>query len=790
VIKILEGILKGLLQWLYGLMLEVVEYIANNLLDVFSMDLAYFESALPAANDIFTIILATGWALLLGNLVFQASKSMMTGLGFEGEDPKTLFARTFVFAFLLLASRQTCDIGLGISQMLITLLQIPSSVSIHTPSESFFNIGASWILVLIVGVVLMWQIVKLFFAVGERYFLMGVLTLLAPWAFAMGGSRSTAEIFKGWARMFCTMCLMMVLNVVFLKILLNAMGIMPSGLGVVAWLIFIVAITRAAKKIDGVILRIGLSPSNTGGQGRGLPGMLSFAVMRAATTHIMQAAGNGTSDKYRTPPKGGPKPPGAQSAGTGGASNRGSPSGGAAYHSAAVTQNSGGSPQSPPQPSVSNTAKPAAGNVHDAPARAQTPQQSQAQPPHPAAPGNQKGAAHTVTNSPETAAPTPGGQAATGSHATSINTGAAGAAPHTPTPLSASSPGAAERQTPAQLAASGLPPRQALSTIQNNSSRRSSVSKSSSASSAGNARNSVFSAGAAGNAARVGNAAQPIHPPIPRSGPADKATSPAAMQPAPQGSPGALRPTRYSSVPPSTRAAQYRTGAPGAAGMQPSPLAHQGGASMSTRNQADIIADQNNSRNDANNLSNRESMTLLGQNAGIAARSPAHPTGPGAAGARITTAPADKPKGAIQPQPTPLPTQTPVSPACAAGITPTPVKPAVNPAERLRAERGYDGAQRMPELAKAERSVVRGDETRQGETPQRKTNFPETVRTPAPGISGKAARPVNTPYPVRKPDMVGTRQSATAANSSARISKPGANSRKKAKGMRGKKYRR
>ena len=31
----LEGILKGLLQWLYGLVLEMVEYIANSLSSLF-----------------------------------------------------------------------------------------------------------------------------------------------------------------------------------------------------------------------------------------------------------------------------------------------------------------------------------------------------------------------------------------------------------------------------------------------------------------------------------------------------------------------------------------------------------------------------------------------------------------------------------------------------------------------------------------------------------------------------------------------------------------------------------
>ena len=289
--NILEPIFKGLLQWAYNQVLEIVEYIANSLLDVFSMDLHYFETAVPIADTILTIVIATGWALLLGNLVFQASKSMMSGLGFESEDPKTLFARTFVFAFFLLASRQVCSIGLGISNMLITILQIPGSLSMNMPTVNMFTIAAAWLMVIIVGFVLMWQLVKLFFAIGERYFLLCLLTILAPWAFATGGSRNTSDIFKGWARMYGSMCLMMVLNVVLLKILLSAMGMMPSGVAIIPWLIFLVAVARGARKIENVILRIGLNPAPTGGQGRGLPGMLSYIVMRTVMQGISSAAG-------------------------------------------------------------------------------------------------------------------------------------------------------------------------------------------------------------------------------------------------------------------------------------------------------------------------------------------------------------------------------------------------------------------------------------------------------------------------------------------------------------------
>lgn len=77
------------MQWIYSLCLEMVQYIANSLLTVFSMDLDYFFRVAPVAKDILSILIAAGWALLMGNLVFQAVRSMVSGLGFEGEDPNS-----------------------------------------------------------------------------------------------------------------------------------------------------------------------------------------------------------------------------------------------------------------------------------------------------------------------------------------------------------------------------------------------------------------------------------------------------------------------------------------------------------------------------------------------------------------------------------------------------------------------------------------------------------------------------------------------------------------------------
>ena len=64
---------------------------------------------------------------------------MLTGLGFEGEDPKLLFVRTFIFAFLLLASPQICELCLNMTSKMIDLMQVPDAVDITFADEASFG---------------------------------------------------------------------------------------------------------------------------------------------------------------------------------------------------------------------------------------------------------------------------------------------------------------------------------------------------------------------------------------------------------------------------------------------------------------------------------------------------------------------------------------------------------------------------------------------------------------------------------------------------------------------------
>ena len=240
-------------------------------------------------------------------------------LGFEGEDPKLLFTRSFVFSFLLLASPQICEIGLSITARIIDLLQVPTAVHVTLVDKSVFGtLTASWLLAILFGIIIIFKTLRLLLEIAERYVILAVLTMTAPLAFAMGGSKSTADIFSGWCRMYGSMCLLMVTNVIFFKMLLSVLSTVPSGLDVFLWIVLILTLVKVARKADAIITRIGLNPAITGDSlGRPLPGALTYMVVRSAASHITKSVGksvggrgsgfsSGASPSGRGPRTGGP----------------------------------------------------------------------------------------------------------------------------------------------------------------------------------------------------------------------------------------------------------------------------------------------------------------------------------------------------------------------------------------------------------------------------------------------------------------------------------------------------
>ena len=312
--QILEKLVKALFEWLASLWYEMVEYLLDQLMELFNVDLSYFAERVPVIDDIANIFVAVGWALLIGNLAYQAMRSMVSGVGIEAEEPARLFLRTAMFSFLLLVSRQICDIGFGLSATVMEMLQVPDAITFEPFGEETFDTlpNAGWLIVIIVNVVIQWQLIRLFFEVAERYVLLCVLTYCAPLAFAMGGSKSTSDIFRGWLRMFASMCVLMVFNLVFVKLVLSALSTDPNGAAIIPWAMLVVGIVRMAKKMDGIILRIGMNPALTGDPlGTHFPGALTAMTLRSIASIVTHTAAKNTpsaghGNTSGPPPKGDP----------------------------------------------------------------------------------------------------------------------------------------------------------------------------------------------------------------------------------------------------------------------------------------------------------------------------------------------------------------------------------------------------------------------------------------------------------------------------------------------------
>lgn len=343
----LELLFQGFIEWIYGLILECWEYFASVLFDLMSLDFAYLREHMPVIDTIRQIMLGVGWALLIGNLVFQATRGMAAGLGFDAEDPKLLFTRTFAFSFLLVASPQICELGLNMTSTVIELLQMPDAVDITFADEaSFGGLTGSWLLVVICGIIVMFQTFKLIMEMAERYFILAVLTITSPLAFGMGGSRNTSDIFTGWCRMFGSMCLLMATNVMFVKMLLSVLSYYPSGLDVLPWMVLVVTIVKVAKKADSILARIGLNPAMTGDPlGRGFPGAMTMMVVRSLVSNAAHTIGrNGNQPRSGSGNSKPNAPTGPRAGGSGSASNVNAPSHANGYHHSTSAQQNSANP--------------------------------------------------------------------------------------------------------------------------------------------------------------------------------------------------------------------------------------------------------------------------------------------------------------------------------------------------------------------------------------------------------------------------------------------------------------
>ena len=211
------GILDGVVEWISEQIMHGLDLINTSVLGALGCGMETFLRYFPAAETMYDIFTAIGIGLILLMWVWNLFKNYWLGAGFEA---LTYCAKSIVEIVL--------KIG-GTPYDWILSSELPPLSFADFNSVMLVIIGACangavTLIVLIIVVLLAWNYLKLLFEAAERYILLGVLVYTAPVAFSMGGSQSTAHIFKAWCRMRGGQVFLLLMNAWCLRLFTSMVG--------------------------------------------------------------------------------------------------------------------------------------------------------------------------------------------------------------------------------------------------------------------------------------------------------------------------------------------------------------------------------------------------------------------------------------------------------------------------------------------------------------------------------------------------------------------------------------
>ena len=292
------GILSGVVSYLFGLALNLLDAAINGFLGALGFDLDTFEHYFPAAADYHEVIVGFGVGLLLIMLVFQLFRNFGVMLDIEAEDPLKILGKTTLFLGMILYSRSIVNTLLG-------LLADPYAIFLNTASTpyefqlttlatamfgSVFVNPFMAIVTLIFMLVLGWQFLKLTVECVERYIVFYFALYCAPVVFATGAFKSTAQIFKSWCRMVASQAMLLLLNIWSIKLFLSFMPVFERDSSNMMFNFLMgYAFLKFAQKADTLLRILGLNTASTGDMVRSLGGTV-YRNEETGEAHLVQFA--------------------------------------------------------------------------------------------------------------------------------------------------------------------------------------------------------------------------------------------------------------------------------------------------------------------------------------------------------------------------------------------------------------------------------------------------------------------------------------------------------------------
>lgn len=280
----LSWIFESIVNWVASIVTSIMDAVSGIFLDALGTDMTAMEQYFPFVTEAFSIFQYSAWALLFLITVWQLFR-VFGGPVTEAENPWQLLIRSAIFALLIGYAKPIFLLALDIARAPYTALldatMDPGSFTFAGVEQVIQNglttlvstitvIGP--LLTIILMVSLGWNYFKMLLECVERYVVVGVLCYISPLAFAMGGSKTTSNVFKGWTRMVGSQLLLLVLNVWFLRAFNSTVGqfvgsggALSTGQGsIFLWMFVALAFLKTAQKFDAYLAAMGLNVAQTG----------------------------------------------------------------------------------------------------------------------------------------------------------------------------------------------------------------------------------------------------------------------------------------------------------------------------------------------------------------------------------------------------------------------------------------------------------------------------------------------------------------------------------------------
>ncbi len=226
------GILDSIVEWIATQVMNLLDLITGSVLGALGCDMSTFLRYFPAAETLYSVIVAIAIGVILPNLAFQLLRNFGLGVGLSAEDPVKLTIKSILFIFLAYYSDQILSLVLSIAgtpyswvvNASLPPIEFASFASVLTVVVGCLASGSIGIIVLILVLLIAWNYIKLLFEAAERYILVGVLVFTAPLAFATGASESTSNIFSSWCRMLGGQLVLLIMNAWCLRLFVSMVG--------------------------------------------------------------------------------------------------------------------------------------------------------------------------------------------------------------------------------------------------------------------------------------------------------------------------------------------------------------------------------------------------------------------------------------------------------------------------------------------------------------------------------------------------------------------------------------